>query len=149
MRAVVQRVSEASVAIENQVVGKIQKGLLALVAVRAEDTEKDIDYLINKLIGLRVFEDTEGKMNLSFSEVGGQLLIVPNFTVYGSVIKGMRPSFIASGSVQEARKKYDCFIEKLTQTGINFEQGVFQANMQVSLVNDGPITLVIDSDKLF
>ncbi len=149
MRAVVQRVSEASVRIEGQVVGQIQKGLLALVAVRAEDTEKDMDYLINKLVGLRVFEDEEGKMNLSFKEVGGKLLIVPNFTVYGSVIKGMRPSFIASGNVEEARKKYERFLEKLEAMGTPFEKGIFQADMQVSLINDGPVTLLIDSDKLF
>ena len=117
--------------------------------MRVEDTEKDMEYLINKLIGLRVFEDEEGKMNLSYKEVGGKLLIVPNFTVYGSVVKGMRPSFIASGNVEEAKKKYERFIEKLEETGVPFEKGIFQADMQVSLVNDGPVTLLIDSDKFF
>ena len=113
MRAVVQRVSEATVKVDDQVIGTIKKGLMVLVAVRGEDTEADLEYMVKKLVGLRIFSDEGGKMNLSVKDIGGKLLIVPQFTLYGSVVKGMRPSFIASGSVEEAEKKYNLFIEKL------------------------------------
>ena len=106
MRAVVQRVTEASVTVEGKVVGAIENGLMVLVAVRAEDTEKDMDYIAKKITGLRIFSDEIGKMNLSVKQIQGKLLIVPQFTLYGSAIKGMRPSFTASGSVDEARLKY-------------------------------------------
>lgn len=149
MRAVVQRVLEASVTIEGKRVGQIDKGLMVLVGIKADDTESDMDYIVKKLNGLRIFEDEQGKMNLSVQDIGGKLLIVPNFTLYGSAVKGMRPSFIASGSVDEASKKYEVFIKKLDASGIAFETGEFQANMQVSLVNDGPVTILLDSSKLF
>lgn len=149
MRAVVQRVSEAFVKVDGEVIGIIERGLMVLVAVRAEDTEADLEYVIKKLVGLRIFSDESGKMNLSVKEVAGKLLIVPQFTLYGSVIKGMRPSFIASGSVEEAEKKYNLFIEKLKREDISFETGKFQADMKVGLVNDGPVTILIDSSKLF
>ena len=149
MRAVVQRVTKASVSVEGKCIGKIEKGLLVLVAVQAEDTQKDMDYIAKKLAGLRIFEDEAGKMNLSVKEVNGQILIVPQFTLYGSVIKGMRPSFIASGSVEEARKKYEVFIERFQKEEVPFETGEFQADMQVELINDGPVTLLMDSSKLF
>lgn len=149
MRVVVQRVSEAAVKVDGVVVGAIEEGLMALVAVKAEDTEADFEYIVKKLVGLRVFTDEEGKMNLSVKDIKGQLLIVPQFTLYGSVVKGMRPSFIASGSVEEAEKKYNLFIERLKKENVPFETGQFQADMKVSLVNDGPVTILIDSSKLF
>ena len=149
MRAVIQRVLEASVTIEGEVVGKINKGLMVLVGIKADDTELDMDYILNKICGLRIFEDEQGKMNLSVQDVAGELLIVPNFTLYGNAIKGMRPSFIASGSVEEARKKYECFMNKLESKGIAFEAGQFQADMKVALVNDGPVTILLDSSKTF
>lgn len=149
MRAVVQRVSEASVVVESQQIAQIKKGLLVLVAVKADDTEKDMDYIIHKMLGLRIFEDQEGKMNLSVKDVEGEVLIVPNFTLYGNVTKGMRPSFIASGSVQEANHKYNLFIEKLSKQEVPFRTGTFQADMKVSLLNDGPVTILLDSNKLF
>ncbi len=148
MRAVVQRVSSASVIIEEQCVGKIEEGILVLVGIKADDTEKDMDYIINKITGLRIFSDAEGKMNLSVKDIGGKILIVPNFTLYGNCTKGMRPSFVASGSVSEAEKKYHRFIEKLEGMGVPFETGQFQADMQVNLLNDGPVTLLLDSSKI-
>ncbi len=149
MRAVVQRVSEATVKVDDQVIGTIKKGLMVLVAVRGEDTEADLEYMVKKLVGLRIFSDEGGKMNLSVKDIGGKLLIVPQFTLYGSVVKGMRPSFIASGSVEEAEKKYNLFIEKLGNEEVPFETGQFQADMKVSLVNEGPVTILIDSNKAF
>ncbi len=149
MRAVVQRVSEASVTVDGCVIGQIQKGLMVLVALRGEDTEKDFEYIAKKIAGLRIFSDEAGKMNLSVKDIGGKLLIVPQFTLYGSVIKGMRPSFVASGSVDEARKKFEVFIERLKQEEVPVETGEFQADMKVALVNDGPVTLLLDSSKLF
>ena len=149
MRAVVQRVLEASVTIEGRITGKIDKGLMVLVGIKADDTPKDIEYIINKISGLRIFGDEAGKMNLSVQDIGGKLLIVPNFTLYGNVIKGMRPSFTASGSVDEARIKYEEFIAKLAEGNIPFETGEFQADMKVALVNDGPITILLDSSKNF
>lgn len=149
MRAVVQRVLNASVTIEGQVVGQIDKGLMVLVGIKADDTPKDMEYIISKISGLRIFEDEAGKMNLSVQDIGGKLLIVPNFTLYGSAIKGMRPSFTASGSVEEARAKYKTFMSKLAEGTVPFEAGQFQADMKVALVNDGPVTILLDSSKDF
>lgn len=149
MRAVVQRVSRASVVVDERCIGEIEAGLLVLVGIKADDTEKDMDYIIKKITGLRIFSDAEGKMNLSVQDIGGKILIVPNFTLYGSCVKGMRPSFIASGSVSEAEKKYNRFIEKLKDTDVPFETGQFQADMKVNLLNDGPVTLLLDSEKTF
>lgn len=149
MRAVVQRVTRASVTIEGKVVGAIEKGLLVLIGIKADDTPKDIDYMVKKLTGLRIFEDEVGKMNLSVKDIEGKLLVVPNFTLYGDATKGMRPSFIASGSVSEAKNKYEAFIEALNLGGVPFETGEFQADMKVELLNDGPVTILLDSSKLF
>lgn len=149
MRAVVQRVTKASVTVENQVVGAIENGLMVLVAVRGEDTEQDMDYIAKKIVGLRIFSDEAGKMNRSVKDIGGELLIVPQFTLYGSAVKGMRPSFTASGSVEEARLKFEVFIERLKQEEVPVETGIFQADMKVTLVNDGPVTILLDSSKLF
>lgn len=149
MRAVVQRVSEASVTVAGQCVGQIDQGLMVLVAVRGEDTEKDFEYIAKKIAGLRIFSDASDKMNLSVKDIGGKLLIVPQFTLYGSAIKGMRPSFTASGSVEEAKAKFEAFIKRLKQEEVPVETGIFQADMKVSLVNDGPVTILLDSSKLF
>ena len=149
MRAVVQRVTEASVTVDEKIVGKIEQGLMVLVAVRGEDTEQDLDYIAKKIAGLRIFSDEAGKMNLSVKDIGGKLLIVPQFTLYGSAIKGMRPSFTASGSVEEARLKFETFIERLKREEVPVEIGIFQADMKVALVNDGPVTILLDSTKLF
>lgn len=149
MRAVVQRVTRASVTVEDKVIGAIDKGLLVLVGISAYDTEADMQYIMKKISGLRIFSDEEGKMNLSVKDIGGKLLIVPNFTLYGNCTKGMRPSFIASGSVAEAEKKYNHFIELLKTGDVPFETGQFQADMQVDLLNDGPVTLLLDSSKIF
>lgn len=149
MRAVVQRVSQASVTVEGKVVGQIDRGLMVLVAVRGEDTEQDFDYIAKKIAGLRIFSDEADKMNLSVKDVGGKLLIVPQFTLYGSAIKGMRPSFTASGSVDEAREKFQTFIKRLEKEEVPIETGIFQADMKVALVNDGPVTILLDSSKLF
>ncbi|NLI89372.1 MAG: D-tyrosyl-tRNA(Tyr) deacylase [Epulopiscium sp.] len=149
MRAVVQRVSEASVTVDNEVIGQIGQGLLVLVGIKASDSEKDMDYIINKLQGLRIFEDNDGKMNISVKDVEGSILIVPNFTLYGDARKGARPSFIAAGGIEEAHQKYDIFVEKLQSIDIPVEFGEFQADMQVNLINDGPVTILLDSDKMF
>lgn len=149
MRAVVQRVTEASVTVDGQIVGAIENGLMVLVAVRGEDTQQDMDYIAKKIAGLRIFSDEAGKMNLSVKDIGGKLLIVPQFTLYGSAIKGMRPSFTASGSVEEARLKFETFVERLRKEEVPVETGVFQADMKVAIVNDGPVTILLDSSKLF
>lgn len=149
MRAVVQRVTEASVTVDGQIVGAIENGLMVLVAVRDEDTQQDMDYIAKKIAGLRIFSDEAGKMNLSVKDIGGKLLIVPQFTLYGSAIKGMRPSFTASGSVEEARLKFENFVERLRKEEVPVETGVFQADMKVAIVNDGPVTILLDSSKLF
>ncbi len=149
MRAVVQRVLEASVTIDGQKTSEIGHGLLVLVGIKADDTEKDMEYIIHKIMGLRIFEDAEGKMNLSVQDVKGEILIVPNFTLYGNAVKGMRPSFIASGGVKEAEDKFNVFMKKLGEQDFPVRAGVFQADMKVSLINDGPVTILLDSAKLF
>ncbi len=149
MRAVVQRVSKASVTVDNKVIGDIQCGLLVLVGIKADDTDKDMDYIINKIQGLRIFEDEEGKMNISVKDIKGSILMVPNFTLYGDARKGARPSFMASGSIEEAEKKYGLFIQKLGKIDVPVATGEFQADMKVELVNDGPVTILLDSEKVF
>lgn len=149
MRAVVQRVTQASVQVDGEITGAIDQGLMVLVATCPEDQASDYDYIARKLVGMRVFSDETGKMNLSVRDIQGKLLIVPQFTLYGSVIKGMRPSFTASGSVEEAKKKFEEFLIRLKKEEIPIETGVFQKDMQVSLINDGPVTLLLDSQRLF
>ena len=149
MRAVVQRVSNASVTVGNQMIAKIQEGLLVLVGIKANDTEKDIDYIINKIQNLRIFEDEAGKMNISVKDIKGSMLIIPNFTLYGDARKGARPSFMASGNVKKAEKKYGLLLEKLERLELHVETGEFQADMKVALTNDGPVTILLDSDKKF
>lgn len=148
MRAVVQRVTEASVTVDHIEIASIEKGLLVLVGIKADDTEKDMEYIINKVLGLRIFEDENDKMNLSVRDIQGEVLIVPNFTLYGNAVKGMRPSFIASGSPSEAKIRYDRFIEKLSEQDVPVKTGQFQADMKVRLLNDGPVTILLDSSKI-
>lgn len=149
MRAVVQRVSRASVTVDEQVVGKIDAGFMVLLGVSEEDTAADAEYMANKIVGLRVFEDEEGKMNLSLQEIGGQMLVVSQFTLFGDCRKGRRPSFIAAARPEKANELYEKFVELVRGQGIPVETGVFQAMMDVELVNDGPVTLLVESAKLF
>lgn len=150
MRAVIQRVTASEVRINNETVGKIGHGLNVLLGIKDDDTEADMDYIINKLVNLRMFEDEDGKMNRSILDVEGELLVVSQFTLYGDCRKGRRPGFTRSGPVDVAEKKYDIFVDKLKRQPIKkIETGVFQAEMEVVIVNDGPVTLLLDSEKNF
>jgi len=149
MRAVVQRVSRAKVTINGDIAGEIGHGLLVLLGVGAADTRADADYLADKVIGLRVFEDSGGKMNLSVADVEGGVLAVSQFTLYGDVRRGRRPSFDAAAPPQLARELYEYFVEKLRGAGVRCETGRFQEMMQVELVNEGPVTILLDSTKAF
>ena len=147
MRAVVQRVERASVAVNGRVVGEIGSGLLVLLGVSKSDRESDADYLIDKIIGLRIFEDEQGKMNRSVAEVSGAILMVSQFTLYGDVRRGKRPSFDQAARPEEARKLYEYAVNKIREARLRCETGEFQAMMKVSLVNDGPVTILLDSEK--
>ena len=149
MRAVVQRVARASVTVEDVVIGKIDRGLLILVGVSHSDQESDADYLSEKVLGLRVFEDTDGKMNGSVSEAGGAILVVSQFTLYGDARRGKRPSFDTAARPEQANRLYEYFVSRIRAAGIACETGKFQAVMQVELVNDGPVTILLDSEKYF
>jgi D-tyrosyl-tRNA(Tyr) deacylase len=149
MRAVLQRVSRAQVRVGNDVVGDIGSGLLVLLAVGNEDTEADADYLAAKIAGLRIFEDENGKMNLSLAEVGGSVLAVSQFTLYGDVRRGKRPSFDSAAPPEKARALYEYSVERIRGAGLRCETGRFQEMMQVELVNDGPVTILLDSTKAF
>lgn len=149
MRAVVQRVSSAKVEVDHQRVGEIGAGLLVLLGVARDDQEADADYLADKMINLRIFRDEAEKMNRSLADTGGALLVVSQFTLYGDTRKGRRPSYIAAAEPERANALYEYFVERVRAQGIKVETGVFQAMMQVSLVNDGPVTILLDSRKLF
>jgi len=149
MRAVVQRVSRAQVSVGEEVVGKIGPGLLVLLGVAKTDTREDADYLATKILGLRIFEDENGKMNLSLTETRGSVLSVSQFTLYGNVRKGKRPSFDEAAPPQLARELYEYFVSKISESGVTCETGRFQAMMQVELVNDGPVTILVDSKRGF
>lgn len=154
MRAVVQRVSRAQVTVAGEVAGKIGLGLLVLLGVSSTDTEADADYLAAKIAGLRIFtdkhdEDEHGKMDRSVAEVGGGVLVVSQFTLYGDVRRGKRPSFDAAAPPQRARELYEYFVERIRAAGLPCETGRFQEMMQVELVNDGPVTILLDSAKTF
>lgn len=149
MRAVVQRVSKASVTVSGRVVGEIGLGLLVLLGVSKEDAQADADYLAEKIAGLRIFEDADGKMNQSVLDVGGAVLAVSQFTLYGDVRRGRRPSFDDAARPAEARALYEAFASQIRRRGLRCETGEFQAMMSVALVNEGPVTILLDSSKSF
>ena len=144
MRVLIQRVKEASVKVEGKEVGKIDKGFLVLLGITHLDTEKEADYLAKKVTNLRVFEDENGKMNLSLKDVDGKLLIVSQFTLYGNCLDGNRPSFTDAAKPEMANELYEYFCKKCAETGIEVQKGIFGADMKVSLLNDGPVTLMIE-----
>lgn len=148
MRVVVQRVSSARVRVDQVITGAIGKGLVVLLGVRAEDDQASADYLVDKVLGLRIFPDDQDKMNRSVVDVGGALLVVSQFTLYGDVRRGRRPAFDRAARPDAARRLYDYFVQQALATGIHVETGVFQAMMEVELVNQGPVTILLDSEKV-
>ena len=149
MRAVVQRVGRASVSVNAVLTGSIGKGLLVLLGVGHDDTQSDAEYLAGKIAGLRIFEDEAGKMNLSVIDIGGAVLAVSQFTLFGDVRRGKRPSFDAAGPPEQAKALYEYFVERIRALGLRCETGRFQEMMQVELVNSGPVTILLDSKKQF
>jgi D-aminoacyl-tRNA deacylase len=149
MRAVVQRVSRAQVTVNGEAAGEIGLGLLVLLGVGRDDTQADATYLAEKIAGLRVFEDADGKMNRSVQDVNGSVLAVSQFTLYGDVRRGKRPSFDASAPPEKARQLYELFVEQIRAAGLRCETGRFQEMMKVELVNEGPVTILLDSAKEF
>ena len=149
MRAVIQRVTRAKVTVNGETTGEIGNGLLVLLGVATGDTDADADYLAEKIVGLRIFEDPDGKMNLSVADTAGALLVVSQFTLYGDVRRGKRPSFDAAAPPKQARQLYEYFVEKIRGAGLTCETGRFQEMMQVELVNEGPVTILLDSTKVF
>lgn len=148
MKFIVQRVSEASVTMNNQVTGKIGKGFLVLIGVSSSDTKETADKMIRKMLGLRIFEDENGKTNLSLDSVNGSLLLVSQFTLYADCRKGNRPSFINAGAPEQANDLYEYIIEKCRIENKHVETGIFGADMKVALINDGPFTIILDSEEL-
>lgn len=149
MRAVIQRVSEASVTVDGEITGQIGRGFLVLLGVGTEDTEDDAVYLAGKAAGLRVFEDADRKMNLSLADIDGAMLVVSQFTLYGDARKGRRPSFVEAARPEKANPLYESFCAEVRGQGIRVETGRFQKHMDVALINDGPVTLLLDSRKQF
>lgn len=149
MRAVIQRVTRAQVRVGEEVVGKIGPGIVVLLGVAKTDTKEDADYLAAKILGLRIFDDENGKMNLSLAETHGSVLAVSQFTLCGDVRKGRRPSFDEAAPPQLARELYEYFVGRIREAGVTCETGRFQAMMQVELVNDGPVTILLDSKRAF
>ncbi len=149
MRAVVQRVSMAKVTVNDEVIGSIKNGLLVLLGVGNEDTETDIEYLSDKIVNLRIFEDENEKMNLSLLDTSGEILIVSQFTLYGDLRKGKRPNFMNAAPPKIAEEFYMKFIEKCKSYNINVQTGAFGEHMKIELVNDGPVTIMVDSKKQF
>ncbi|MCF8001221.1 MAG: D-tyrosyl-tRNA(Tyr) deacylase [Halanaerobiales bacterium] len=149
MRAVVQRVKNAKVEVDDEEIGAIDSGLLVFLGIGNEDSMDDIDYLIDKIVNLRIFEDKEDKMNLSAMDLGKDIMVVSQFTLYGDCRKGKRPNFLNAAPPDKAERLYDVFINKIKKYDLNIETGEFKAMMDVDLVNDGPVTLLIDSKKEF
>lgn len=145
MRAVIQRVKHASVSVDNQITGEIEQGFLVLLGVTHTDTEKEVDWLAKKITDLRVFNDSEDKMNLGLKDVNGELLIISQFTLYGNCIKGRRPAFIDAAKPDMANELYEKFLKKCKDLGFKTEAGIFGADMKIELLNDGPVTLIIDT----
>lgn len=149
MRAVVQRVVKADVTVEEKVTGSIDQGLMVLLGVEDEDEAADAVYLADKIAGLRIFEDEDGKMNLSVKDIGGSLLAVSQFTLFGDCRKGKRPSFIKAARPEKAVTLYRKFVDLCKEQGLPVEEGIFQAEMLVRIYNDGPVTILLDSKKVF
>jgi len=149
MRAVIQRVSRAGVTVDEENIGEIGIGLLVLLGVESGDTENDADYLVDKIAGLRIFEDNNGKMNLSVTDCGGQVLVVSQFTLLADCRKGRRPGFSAAAPPEQAEQLCDYFVVALRQRELTVQTGKFRADMAVSLINDGPVTILLDSRKTF
>lgn len=149
MRFVIQRVSEASVTVEQQVIGKIGKGFLVLIGISDSDTEEIADKMIKKMTGLRIFEDSQGKTNLSLESVQGQLLLISQFTLYADCRKGNRPSFVNAGTPDQANALYEYIIQKCRAQNYPVQTGEFGADMKIQLLNDGPFTILLDSDELW
>jgi len=149
MRGVVQRVKSASVTVDGELISGISRGLLIFHGVALGDTSVDVEYLANKVANLRIFEDETGRMNCSLLEVGGEALVVSQFTLYGDCRKGRRPSFIRAAGPEIAEALYEEFIETLSEIGIAVKAGIFHVMMDVELINDGPVTMLLDSNKLF
>lgn len=149
MRAVLQRVAYANVKVEGKIVGEIKRGILLLVGIDTGDNQNDFSYMVDKSINLRIFEDENDKMNLSLKDIGGGLLIVPNFTIYADARKGRRPSFAMGAKPEEAEKLFNEFLDYAKTQFEKVESGIFKADMKVELLNDGPITILLDSDRMF
>lgn len=147
MRAVIQRVKEASVAIDNEIVGAIQQGFMVLLGIHEDDTLEDVAYLTRKIAKLRVFEDAEGKMNLDIAAVNGQILSISQFTLHADTKKGNRPSFVKAARPEVAIPLYEAFNQSLEMQGLGVATGQFGANMQITLINDGPVTIIMDSKE--
>ncbi len=149
MRAVVQRVTEADVTVQGSRTGSIQRGLVVLLGVEDGDTKKDVDYIADKVSGLRIFDDSEGVMNLSVSDIGGGILSISQFTLLADARKGKRPSYIKAARPEAAKELYDYFNLKIEEKGITVGKGIFQTEMLVKIYNDGPVTILLDSKKTF
>jgi D-tyrosyl-tRNA(Tyr) deacylase len=149
MRAIVQRVSQASVVVDDKMVGEIATGVLILLGVGRQDQAADADYLADKILNLRIFPDEQGKMNLSLFDIKGEMLVISQFTLYGDARKGRRPSYIDAAEPQKAKELYEYFVEQVRGQNVGVETGIFQAMMQVKLINDGPVTILLDSQKNF
>lgn len=149
MRAVIQRCIRAQVDVDGETVGKIGKGLTAFFGMSQEDDGRTIDYMLDKLINLRIFEDDDEKMNLSIADIAGELLIIPNFTLYGDARKGRRPGFSAAAPPQKAEEIFSELVNKAGLLPVHAEFGIFQADMKVEVLNDGPVTILLDSERLF
>ena len=149
MRAVIQKVKNANVKVDGDTVGEIQKGFLIFLGIEAGDTQSDLAYIVGKISKIRIFEDADDKMNLSIKDVGGEVLSISQFTLLGDARKGNRPSYTGAEKPEKAKEIYLKFNEELRKEGIKVAEGIFQADMEVSLVNDGPVTILLDSRKLF
>ncbi len=149
MRAVLQRVSQAKVFVESEVVGEIGRGILVLIGVSVRDSEKDAMYLVDKILNLRIFDDANGKMNLSLKDISGELLVVSQFTLYGDATKGRRPSYIDAAPPERANRFYEFFVSEARKQILKVETGRFQAMMDLEFVNSGPVTILLDSEKIF
>lgn len=148
MRAVVQRVTKGNVEIDGNIVGSIDKGLVVLLGVSEKDTQEDVNYMAEKVLNLRVFDDEEGKMNYSLLDIKGELLVVSQFTLYGDCRKGRRPNYMAAAKPDKADELYNEFVKLCRAQDVKTETGVFQADMKVNIINDGPVTLIVDSEKI-